>query len=142
MKTETCKQTDKSRQRKVLGLPMGGEDSKYRFWRGCWGSNQSTNHRAFLRCMVISLMEFSHLILDTQHSVVCYEHWCSLITPPQTFKKHVIRPPQFDEPHCFYTLLLAHTPSMKTLHQIHKQQVILTSYEALFSDWVRHHSFQ
>lgn len=68
MKTETCKQTDKSWQRKVLGLVMGGEDGTG-FGEGV--GPETNQIVTFLRFMVILLMEISHLISNTQHSFVC-----------------------------------------------------------------------
>lgn len=71
MKTETCKQTDKSWQRKVLGLVVGGEDGTG-FGEGVGPAINEQTLVSFLRFMVILLMEISHLILDNQHSFVCY----------------------------------------------------------------------
>lgn len=36
MKTETCKQTDKSQQREVLSLVLAGEDGKFRFLKAIY----------------------------------------------------------------------------------------------------------
>lgn len=75
MKTETCKQTDKSWQRKVLGLVMGGEDGTG-FGEGVGPEINQT-------------VTFENFPSDFRYATFfCLLH--SLITPPKTFKKHVI----------------------------------------------------